>query len=395
VLRGRRVLVGVTGGIAAYKSVYLVRRLLDREAEVRVMMTASAQEFVGAQTFAALTGHPVADRLFGEELVSPHTELAQWADLVIIAPATANTIAKAAHGLADDIVSATLLATVKPVLFAPAMHTEMWENAATQRNIEMLQASGHQFVGPETGALAGGDVGPGRMVEPEEILTALEASTIASLSGVHVLVTAGGTREPIDPVRYIANRSSGKMGFAVAAAATACGAEVTLISSAARPAPPGVTVIDVETAEEMSSAVAKVAPAVDAVVMAAAVADFRPAHPATAKLRRTSGMPSIELESTPDILAGLAAMDPRPYLIGFAAEVGSLDGAIEKARSKGVDVIVANDVGVEGSGFGTDTNQVTLIYPDGSVEPWPLLTKRRVAEQLCDHLAARLSAENR
>ena len=392
-LSGRRILVGVSGGVAAYKTVYLVRRLVEQDAEVRVMMTEAAGEFVGAQSFEAVTGHPVAHQLFGTPLVSPHTELAQWAEAVVVAPATANTLAKAAHGISDDLVSATLLATTVPVLFAPAMHTEMWENPATRRNVASLEEDGRFLVGPAAGALAGGDIGPGRMAEPDDILQALEHLLTGRLSGVTMLVTAGGTREAIDPVRFIGNRSSGKMGFAIATEAATAGAEVTLVSSAGRSAPTGVNLIEVETADQMASSVAKLAPAMDVVVMAAAVADFRPVHPAGTKLRRAEGVPQIELEPTPDILAGLAGMDQRPYLVGFAAETGSIDGAVRKARSKGIDLIVANDVEAEGSGFGSDTNQVALIDVQGTIDQWPLLTKREVARRLCDHLADHLPTE--
>ncbi len=389
-LHERRILVGVSGGIAAYKTVYLVRRLIEQGAEVRVMMTASALEFVGRQSFAAITGHHPATGLFGADSVSPHTELAQWAEAVVVAPATANTLAKAAHGISDDLVSTTLLATTAPMLFAPAMHTEMWENAATRRNVAALEADGHSMVGPASGTLAGGDTGPGRMAEPEEILQALDRLLAGRLSGIRVLVTAGGTREPIDPVRFVGNRSSGKMGFAIAQEAAACGADVTLVSSATRPAPTGVALIEVETAEEMAKSVAKLASEAEVVVMAAAVADFRPVDAAGTKLRRSEGIPELQLEPTPDILAGLAAMEQPPYLVGFAAETGSIDRAVEKARTKGVDVIVANDVTAEGSGFGSDTNQVALIDRRGTVDRWPLLSKREVARRLCDFLADQL-----
>lgn len=391
VLSGRHILVGVSGGVAAYKSVYLVRRLVEAGADVRVMMTARAREFVGAQSFAAVSGHEVVTSLFGGSTVSPHTELARWADAVIIAPATANTLAKVANGLSNDLVSATLLATTAPVLFAPAMHTEMWEHPATRRNVATLDRDGHMLVGPAQGALAGGDEGPGRMVEPEEIVEALRVLLQRPLDGRRVLVTSGGTREPIDGVRYIGNRSSGKMGHALAAEAAARGAQVTLVSSAALPPPPGVELVDVETAAEMARAVWKGSEEVDVLVMAAAVADFRPADPMTGKLRRTDGLPSIELEPTPDILAEVAARDERPYLVGFAAEIGSLETAIDKARTKGVDLLVANDVAAEGSGFGSDTNQVTIIGPDGHTEAWPVLAKREVARRLWDLIAQRIA----
>jgi len=390
VLNGRRILVGVSGGVAAYKTAYLVRRLVEQGADVRVMMTRSAQYFVGAQSFAAISGHQVATELFGAAGVSPHTELARWAEAVVIAPATANTLARATHGMSDELVSATLLATTVPVVFAPAMHTEMWDNPATQRNVAVLERDGHTIVGPVSGALAGGDIGPGRMAEPEEILQTLERLLAGRLRGVRMLVTAGGTREPIDPVRFIGNRSSGKMGYAIATEAAASGATVTLVSSARLPAPSGVTLIEVETAEEMAASVAELAAAVDVAVMAAAVADFRPVAVTATKLRRTDGIPEIRLEPTPDILAGLAALEPRPYLVGFAAETGSIDKAIEKAISKGADVTVANDVAAEGSEFGSDTDQVALIDSQGKVDRWPLLTKREVARRLCDHLAEQL-----
>ena len=390
-LKGRRILVGVTGGIAAYKAVYLVRLLVEDGADVRVMMSRSAHEFVGAQTFAAITGQPVSSDLFGAATVSPHTELARWAEAVVIAPATAGTLAKVAHGLSDELVTATLLATTAPLLFAPAMHTEMWENPATRRNVTTLEIDGHTMVGPSSGSLAGGDTGPGRMSEPEEIRSALELLLDGPLSGIRILVTAGGTREPIDPVRYIGNRSSGKMGLAIASAALVCGAEVSLVSSAGLSAPAGVRVVEVETAEEMSRAVLKLAPEVDVVVMAAAVADFRPANVTATKLRRAEGIPEIRLEATPDILASLVDLDQRPYLVGFAAEAGSIDAAINKAINKDVDLTVANDIAAPGSGFGSDTNQVALIDSDGTFEKWPLLTKDEVARRLCERLARRLA----
>ncbi|MGZ8756310.1 MAG: bifunctional phosphopantothenoylcysteine decarboxylase/phosphopantothenate--cysteine ligase CoaBC, partial [Acidimicrobiia bacterium] len=254
-----------------------------------------------------------------------------------------------------------------------------------------LEGDGHTLVGPASGSLAGGDIGPGRMAEPEDIVQALEMLLQGPLSGVRMLVTAGGTREPIDPVRFIGNRSSGKMGFAIASAALASGADVILVSSADLPAPVGARMVEVETAEEMAQSVVKLAQEVDVVVMAAAVADFRPAVITETKLRRTDGIPDIRLEATPDILASLVALEPRPYLVGFAAETGSIDAAVRKALSKGVDLTVANDVAAEGSGFGSDTNQVALIDNVGTIEKWPLLSKAEVARRLCDHLAGQLA----
>jgi phosphopantothenoylcysteine decarboxylase/phosphopantothenate--cysteine ligase len=387
-LAGRRIVLGVTGGIAAYKAAYLARRLVESGAIVRTVMTETATHFLGAQTLAAITGtHPVHD-LFDDDGVSPHTELARWADAVVIAPATAATVARFAVGLSEDAVSATVLAATAPVVVAPAMHTEMWEHPATQRNVEQLAADGYRLVPPAAGALAGGDEGPGRMAEPEAIVAALDVVLSDQiLSGWHVLVTAGGTREPMDPVRYIGNRSSGKMGWAIAVAAASRGAAVTLVTAAAVPGHPGVEVVAVETADEMADAVWSRAESVDILVMAAAVADFRPDRRGTSKLRRADGPPDIGLEPTPDILAGVAAMADRPFLVGFAAETGSLEEAVAKAKRKEVDLLVANDVSKDGSGFGSETNEVTLVLRDGSTEPWELAAKSAVADRLWARIA--------
>jgi len=387
-LAGRRVVLGVTGGVAAYKAAYLARRLIERGAVVRTVMTESATRFLGPHTLAALTGTaPVVD-LFAADDVSPHTTLGRWADVVVVAPATAATLARLAHGLSDDAVAATVLATAAPVVIAPAMHTEMWQHPATVENVERLERFGYHIVTPASGALAGGDVGPGRLAEPEEIADAVAGVLPGGpLTGVTVLVTAGGTREAIDPVRYLGNRSSGKMGNAIAAAAARRGAAVTLVTAGPGIVHPGVTVVPVESAAEMAEAAWSAAGEADVAVMAAAVADFRPAAPVEAKLRRSDGLPSIELEPTPDVLGGIAAMEERPFLVGFAAEVGAIDEAVAKARRKGVDLLVANDISAPGSGFGTETNQVTLILPDGSTDPWSLLTKDQVAERLWDRIA--------
>lgn len=387
-LAGRRIVLGVTGGIAAYKAAYLARRLVESGAIVRTVMTETATRFLGAQTLAAITGtHPVQN-LFDDDGVSPHTELARWADGVVIAPATAATIARLSVGLSEDAVSATVLAATAPVVVAPAMHTEMWEHQATQRNVEQLVADGYRLVPPEVGALAGGDLGPGRMAEPEAILAALDVVLSDQiLSGWRVLVTAGGTREPIDPVRYIGNRSSGKMGWAIAVAAASRGADVTLVTAVAVPGHPSVEVVAVETADEMAGAVWSRAESVDVLVMAAAVADFRPDRRETSKLRRADGTPDIGLEPTPDILGGVAAMADRPFLVGFAAETGSLEDAVAKAKRKEVDLLVANDVSKDGSGFGSETNEVTLVLRDGSTEPWELAAKSAVADRLWARIA--------
>ena len=387
-LSGRRIVLGVTGGIAAYKAAYLARRLIEQGAEIRPIMTEAALEFLGPQTLAAITGHHPAVDFFGESEASPHTELAGWADAVVIAPATAAALARLAHGLSEDLLTATVLASQAPLIVAPAMHTEMWEHPATIRNVARIVADGAVIVGPAAGALAGGDEGPGRLVEPEEIVTAVTTAVAAAgtMNGWHVLVSAGGTREPIDAVRFIGNRSSGKMGHAIAAAAARRGARVTLVTTADAPATAGVDVIAVETAEEMADAVWAVAPDVDVAVLAAAVADFRPVGAGAGKLRRTAGVPDLVLEPTPDILAGVAALEPRPFLVGFAAEVGSLDGAVAKAGSKGVDLLVANDVARPDSGFGTDTNAVALVLPDGSIEQWAAAPKTEVASRLWDRI---------
>lgn len=386
-MRGRKVLLGVSGGIAAYKSVYLARRLVEADADVRVVMTGAAQRFVGPVSLAAVTGNPVSDQLFGEESISPHTELAAWADLIVVAPATTHTIGKLAAGLSDDLLSATIMAAVCPVFLAPAMHTEMWENAATQRNIATLLADGVHVVGPGSGALAGGDEGEGRMIEPEEIVEAIEAVFSGPLRGWKVMVTAGGTREPIDPVRYIGNRSSGRMGTEIAAAASRAGADVTLVTSSQLIPSDLVEIVEVETTEEMAVAVWDRASAMDVVVMAAAVADFRPKELHTSKLRRQEGPPDLILEPTTDILAGVVHKAPKAFLVGFAAETGPAEAALHKARLKGVDLLVANDVTAPGSGFGSETNEVTVIDPEGNIDSWPLLTKRQVANRLWDRVA--------
>lgn len=392
-LAGRRIVLGVSGGVAAYKSALLARLLIGEGAEVRAVMTSSASRFLGTATHAALTGHAVVTSLFDHaDSVSPHTDLGRWAELIVVAPATTATIARIANGLSSDALTATVLASTAPLVVAPAMHTEMWEHPSTARNIATVRSDGAVVVGPESGALAGGDEGPGRMAEPAELLEAVISVLSASLSGVSVLVTAGGTREAIDPVRYVGNRSSGKMGHAVAEAAARQGAAVTLVTTSHLSSSPGIRRIQVESAREMNDAVAAEHP--DVAVMAAAVADFRPVDRHESKLRRSEGPPQIVLEPTPDILANTAARPDRPQiLVGFAAETGSLERAVDKARRKGVDFLVANDVAQPDAGFAVDTNRVTIIWPDGRTEPWELASKREVAERIvgliCGELARR------
>ena len=395
-LRGRNLILGVGGGIAAYKMAYLARRLLEVGANLRVVMTANALRFLGKQTMAAITEQPVVTTLFGDGQAgpSPHTELARWADAIVIAPATANVMAKTAHGLADDALTTVVAAFDGPVILAPAMHSEMWLQPSTQRNAQMLESDGRLLVGPTLGALAAGDSGMGRMVEPEEIMAAVAGVFDDSLSGLRVLVTAGGTREAIDPVRYVGNRSSGKMGHELAFAAARRGARVVLVTTTQPPTMPDVVeIVAVETAEQMAAEVWCRADSLDVAVLAAAVADFRPAQEAPTKLARQDGAPSLTLEPTPNILAGLVKRaNPTTIIVGFAAETGGIDRAVKKAATYGTDLIVANDVTQPGSGFGTDTNQVTFIYPSGKQEPLPLMSKREVADQIWS-LAARLQKE--
>jgi phosphopantothenoylcysteine decarboxylase / phosphopantothenate---cysteine ligase len=379
-IAGRHIVLGVTGGVAAYKSAYLARRLIERGAEVRVVMTDAATRFVGPATFAAITGHRPTLDLFEDPDTSPHTTLARWADAIVVAPATASTVARMSTGQSSDVLVATVLASTVPVVVAPAMHTEMWEHPATVANIATLRSFGYLVIDPEAGELAGGDSGVGRLADPEAIVDALaEHLGPGDFSGLRVLVTAGGTREAIDPVRYIGNRSSGKMGNALAVEAADRGASVVLVTTVPAPSHPAIEVISVETAQEMADAVWTSAAGCDVAIMAAAVADFRPTDPTNAKLRRADGVPSITLEPTPDVLAGLRDGGDVPIIVGFAAESGGLRGAKEKAERKGVALLVANDISSAGSGFGSDTNEVTLIREDGSVVELPLMSKRDVA----------------
>lgn len=392
VLLGRRVLLGVTGGIAAYKACILTRLLRLRGAQVRVVMTRSAERFVGPATFAALSDHRVYTDLFDEEPGVLHIRLAHEADVVVVAPATANVIAKLAFGIADDLLTSTLLEAPGPLVLAPAMHSGMWENDATRSNVATLVERGARIVGPARGSLAAGDEGIGRMSEPEEILAAVEELLARGrdLAGRRVVVTAGPTWEPIDPVRFIGNRSTGKMGFAVAAEAFARGADVTLVVGPGTVEPPeGPAVVHVTTAEEMRDAVLRVAEGADAVVMAAAVADFRPESASGSKIKKEGGAPELRLVPTPDILAELGARGGECVLVGFAAETDDLESnARAKLERKHLDLIVANDVSAEATGFQHDTNAVTLFAVGEPAVTLPLADKRTIAAGVLDRIVA-------
>ena len=398
---GRRVLLGVTGGIAAYKSAHLARLLVAAGSDVTVVMTGAATRFVGPDTFAALTGNPVHTSLWERAGDVIHVRLAHDTDVAVVAPATANVLAKLALGLADDLLTSTLLEYRGPLVIAPAMHTGMWEHPATQRNIETLAGRGARVVGPESGPLAHGDSGPGRLAEPEEIASAVEAAlgiegTIGDLEGRTILVTAGPTHEPIDPVRFLGNRSSGKMGIAIAIEAVARGARVVLILGPETvPPPAGVELTRVMTAEQMGEAVRARAAGADAVVMAAAVADFRPKAAAEGKLKKERGTPDLVLEPTPDILAELGdARRPGQVLVGFAAETEDVEASgREKLARKHLDLIVANEVGRAGTGFGADTNHAAILSTaeDGvGLRDW---TKAALAEAVVDRIATRLGTD--
>jgi phosphopantothenoylcysteine decarboxylase/phosphopantothenate--cysteine ligase len=387
------VLLGVSGGIAAYKAALVARLLRSAGADVSVVMTEAATRFVGPDTFSALTGRPAHTSLWERPGEVLHVALARSADLAIVAPATANVIAKLALGHADDLLAATLLEATCPLLIAPAMHSGMWEHPATRTNVETLRARGATIVGPVTGPLAHGDEGVGRLAEPDEVIAAARAALgRQDLAGAHLLITSGPTHEPIDPVRFIGNRSTGRMGAALAAEALGRGAAVTVVLGPDAIAPPaGAEVVRVRTAEEMRSAVIDRVGSADAVVMAAAVADFRPKAVAEAKLKKEAGVPEVHLEPTPDILAELGERRAAPVLVGFAAETGDLEGAgRQKLSSKGVDLIVVNRVGVEGTGFGSDTNEAAIVAADGDDVPLRSWTKRELAAAVIDRVAALL-----
>lgn len=391
------VVFGVTGGIAAYKAVEVVRRLAERGLDVRVIMTEHATRLVGPDTFRAVSGNPVSLRLFDAPgPAMEHISLARAADLVVVAPATANMLAKMAYGLADDLLSTTLLATRAPILVAPAMNREMYRHPATQENLRRLRERGVHVVGPESGVLACGEEGEGRMADPPAIVeAALRILGLrGDLSGHRVLVTAGGTREPLDPVRFIGNRSSGKMGYALAETARELGAEVLLVSGPTHlPAPPGVERIMVETAEDMRREVLSRFADYSAVVMAAAVADFTPARKSEEKIKRSGreGL-TVELVPTPDILGELCARrSPGQVLVGFAAETGDLlRKARKKLDEKGVDILVANDVSRPESGFDSDLNQAVILFRDGRKEELDIMPKRDLALRIWEAVVGML-----
>ncbi len=395
-LQGARIVLGVTGGIAAYKAVEVCRRLVDAGAHVTPVLTEGALRFVGETTFSALASAPVQTSLWqvdhgADGSPITHTRLGQTADLIVVAPATARLLSDYRTGRSDDLLTATLIATRAPVVVAPAMHTEMWEHPAVRENVDVLAGRGVRVVWPEEGRLAGGDSGAGRLAAPEVVVAACEEALASrsgaapDLSGLQVLVTAGGTREPIDPVRFIGNRSSGKQGHAVVDEAHARGATVTVVTTVDRPVPVGVEVVRVDTAAEMHDAVSARAPGCDVVVMAAAVADFRPAVAATSKIKKHGGVPEVVLEPTVDILASLGAAKPAGQtLVGFAAETDDLRAnAQSKLVAKGADLVVANDVSAPGAGFEHDTNEVVLLTPAGATEV-PLADKRSIARAVLD-----------
>jgi phosphopantothenoylcysteine decarboxylase/phosphopantothenate--cysteine ligase len=396
-LTGKKVLLGVTGGIAAYKSPDLVRRLREQGAEVRVVLTASAGRFVTPLTFQAVSGHPVRSSLWDEaaEAAMGHIELARWADLVLVAPATADFLARLAAGMADDLLTTLCLATGAPITVVPAMNRLMWANPATRDNVRTLAARGVALLGPGTGDQACGETGAGRMLEPREIVAGLAVGAGTAegpLAGRRVLITAGPTREALDPVRYLTNRSSGKMGYALAAAAARAGAEAVLVSGPVNLSPPpGVRTVHVETAAQMRDAVQ--AELADAAVFigAAAVADYRPAHPAPQKLKKHAGEMVVELVRNPDILAEVAASVPRPFVVGFAAETQDVEAnARLKLERKSLDLIAANKVGSD-CGFDLDENSLVVLW-DGGREDLGSGTKAELADRLIGLIVERMRA---
>ncbi|QXW29528.1 bifunctional phosphopantothenoylcysteine decarboxylase/phosphopantothenate--cysteine ligase CoaBC [Aeromonas sanarellii] len=395
-LADKRILLGVSGGIAAYKSAELVRRLKDQGAEVRVVMTRSAKEFITPLTLQAVSGHPVADSLLdpAAEAGMGHIELAKWADLVLIAPASANLMARMAAGMADELLTTLCLATPAPVALAPAMNQQMYRNAATQANLKTLAGRGILLWGPDSGSQACGDVGPGRMLDPLDLVERccqqlaaepLLAGVRLLLAGVRLLLTAGPTREALDPVRYISNHSSGKMGYAIASAAREAGAEVTLVSGpVALPTPLGVERVDVESALQMHEAVMSRVGQCDLFIGCAAVADYRPAQVASQKIKKSgdNDQMALTLVKNPDIIADVGALSDKPFTVGFAAETVDVEQyALDKLRRKRLDMIAANDVSRAGQGFNADDNALTVFWQGGQAA-LPLADKLTLARHL-------------
>ena len=397
ILQGKNIVLGITGGIAAYKAVDLCSKLVQAGATVDVIMTVAATHFVTPLTFQTISARPVAVDMFQllRDAEMAHISLSAKADVLVIAPATANTIAKLAHGLADNLLTSTVLATTAPLVIAPAMDADMWANPLTQENVRTLRERGAVIVGPGHGRLASGRVGAGRLVSTEEILAAIRQTLgrNGALARLRVTVSAGGTQEPIDPVRYVSNRSSGKMGYALAEAARDEGAQVTLISAPTGLSTVyGVEMVAVRTAAEMHEAVMGRLTQTDVLIMAAAVADYRPAQVAAQKIKKSTKGLTLEMERTQDILAAVAQARPEGMpgiVVGFAAETEDLlANAQDKLRRKSLDLIVANDVSASDSGFGVDTNRVTLLAADGQVEALPLMSKFEVAEHTLKRVAA-------
>ena len=397
-LKGKKIVLGVTGGIAIYKAVDLVSKLRKQGAEVRVVMTEHATKFVSPLLFAEISGHKCAVSMWDgrDEFNVEHIALANWGDLLLVAPATANILAKMACGIADDLLSTVLLAASCPKIVCPAMNTGMYENAATQENLKTLAGRGIAIMEPASGELACGTTGAGRLPEVPEIIAYLErflAQREGDMRGLKVMVTAAGTREPIDPVRFVGNRSSGKMGYSIARQALLRGADVTLITgpSALTP-PPYAKVVRVETTKQMLDACLAAYPETDIVIKAAAVADFKPRSVADQKIKKIhpeDGM-TIVMDQNPDILKTLGGMKKQQFLVGFAAETQNLlENAANKVKKKNLDMIVANDVSLKGAGFNTDTNIVKFLYPDGTVEALEILSKDEVASILLDRVMAK------
>ena len=392
----KNILIGVTGGIAAYKVVEVASRLKKSGANVRVMMTRHAAEFVSPRTFQEITGNAVSVEMFGDaaNFHVAHIALADFADAILIAPATANFLAKAAHGICDDLLTTTIVASDKPLLIAPSMNTKMFTNPATQDNLRILRERGAKILEPATGELACGTSGKGRLPEPVELVAAVEKLfAVGTLSDKKILVTAGGTVEAIDPVRYIGNRSSGRMGCEIARAAVDAGAQVTLIAGKIEVTPPkGLTFVSVESATQMREEVLKVFGTVDAVIMSAAVADFRVKNPSAQKIKKTSDTLTLELVKNPDILRELGTLKKSQVLVGFAAETQNLlEYANKKLVEKNLDFIVANDVTAEGAGFGVPTNIASIIWRGGNVENFAKMSKSALADKIVERVAELLN----